>query len=197
MHIHIQAFIHHYGYFGVFLILVMENIGIPFPAETTLTISGIEWTRGVFHLLPLLLSAAIGNIIGSTIAYFIGRLLGRPVIVRFGRYVGITHERLDKANELFSRFEGFVVLFGKFVAGVRVVIPYLAGINKLPFAVFSAYNAVSAFLWAAFFIIIGRYIGIEWTRYHAVIQRYLIPILIVLALGLIAYTLLHIRRRRK
>lgn len=197
MHIHIQSFIQHYGYFGVFFILVMENIGIPFPAETTLTVSGIEWTHHVFRLLPLLLSAAIGNIIGSTVAYFIGRLLGRPVIVRYGRFVGITHERLDKANELFARFESPVVLFGKFVAGVRVVIPYLAGINKMPFAVFSAYNAVSAFMWAAFFILVGKYIGNEWTRYHAFIQRYLIPILIVLALGLIAYFALRVRRKRK
>ena len=96
MHLHIQALLHHYGYLGVFFILLMEMIGIPFPAETTLTISGFEWTQGVFRLVPLLLAASIGNIFGSTIAYGIGRFLGRPVIVRFGKYIGITNERLDR-----------------------------------------------------------------------------------------------------
>lgn len=79
---HIQLLIHHYGYFGVFFILLLEMIDIPFPAETTLTLSGIEWTQGAFHLIPLLIAATVGNASGSVVAYWIGRLLGRPVIVR-------------------------------------------------------------------------------------------------------------------
>lgn len=111
MHIHIQALLHHYGYLGVFFILLLEMIGIPFPAETTLTISGFEWTQGVFRLVPLLVAASGGNIFGSTIAYGIGRFLGRPVIVRFGKYIGITNERLDKANVTFNRFQRPVCLY--------------------------------------------------------------------------------------
>ena len=61
MHIDIQQLLHHYGYFGVFLILFFEMIGIPFPAETTLTISGFEWSSGVFQLATLILAAALGN----------------------------------------------------------------------------------------------------------------------------------------
>lgn len=192
----IQAMIHHYGYIGVFFILLMENIGIPFPAETTLTLSGIEWTQGVFKLLPLLVTAAAGNILGSSVAYGIGRFLGRPVVVRFGRIVGITHERLDKANELFGKYESPVVLIGKFIAGVRVVIPYLAGINKMPFMVFSAYNAVSAVVWAAAFIVLGKYLGIEWKNYHAFFQKYLVPSILVVAVCVAAYVAFEVWRRR-
>ncbi|MDQ0189789.1 DedA family protein [Alicyclobacillus cycloheptanicus] len=197
---HVQQLLHHYGYAGVFFVLLAENIGIPFPAETTLTISGIEWTHGVFRLLPLLLAAALGNIVGSTIAYGIGRFLGRPVIVRFGKYVGINDERLDKANALFTRYESPVILFGKFIAGVRVVIPYLAGINKVSFGVFSLYNAVSALVWAAVFIIVGKYIGIEWARYHAVLHQYMIPailVAVILVAGFFAWKTRERRRRRR
>ncbi len=197
LHIHIQTLIHHYGYLGVFLILFLENVGIPFPAETTLTISGIEWTHGAFKLVPLLLSASIGNILGSTIAYGIGRFLGRPVIVRFGKYIGITNGRLDKANDLFAKYRSPVVLFGKFIAGIRVVIPYLAGINDMPFAVFAIYNAVSAVAWAATFILVGKYIGIEWSRYHQVVHQYMVPSIIVALLLVGGYFGLKLRHKRR
>lgn len=154
-------------------------MGISFPAETTLTISGIEWTQHVFRFVPLLLAASIGNILGSTIAYGIGRFLGRPVIIRFGKYIGINNKHLDKANEIFRKYQSPVVLFGKFIAGIRVLIPYLAGINKMSFAVFSVYNTISAIVWASVFIILGKYIGLEWSRYHQVLRQYLLPAIIV------------------
>ena len=196
MHIHIQQMLHHYGYFGVFFILLLEMVGIPFPAETTLTISGFEWSNRAFKLVPLLLSAGLGNIVGSTIAFWIGRLLGRPVIVRFGKYVGITNERLDKANHMFHRHQSWIVIIGKFIAGIRVLIPYLAGINKMNFAVFSLYNAVSAFVWAAVFIILGRYIGIEWSKYHQVLHQYLVPGIIVVVIVIGAVVALKMRHRK-
>ncbi|QSO53966.1 DedA family protein [Alicyclobacillus curvatus] len=196
-HFDIQGLIQHYGYIGVFFILFVEILGIPFPAETTLTISGIEWTRGVFKLTPLLLSASLGNILGSTIAYGIGRFLGRPVIVRFGKYVGITHDRLDKANVMFAKYQNPVVLFGKFIAGVRVLIPYLAGIEKMSFPVFTVYNAVSALVWSATFIILGKYIGIEWSRYHEVLHQYMVPAIIVAALLAMIYVGWKVRQKQR
>lgn len=197
MHIHVQQLIAHYGYVGVFFILLVEMVGIPFPAETTLTISGFEWTKGVFSLVPLLLSAVAGNVIGSTIAYGIGYFLGRPVIVRFGRIIGITEARLDVADEKFSKWRGSIVLFGKFIAGIRVLIPYLAGINRMPFVLFSIYNAVSAIAWAAFFIIVGRYVEVAWSHYHKVMHQYLVPTIVVVVVLAAVYVGMKIRKRRK
>lgn len=190
MHLDVQQWISHYGYLGVFFILFTEVLGIPFPAETTLTISGFEWTKGIFSLVPIVLTAASGNILGSTIAYGIGYFLGRPVVLRFGKYVGITEPRLNMAQEKFEKYESSIVLFGKFIAGVRVLIPYLAGINRMPFLLFSVYNAVSALVWATTFIVLGRYIGVVWEKYHVVIQHYMWPFIIgvvLLAAGLIFF----------
>lgn len=75
MHFSLETWIHQFGYVGVFVILFFEMVGIPFPAETTLTLSGIEWMRGGFSLIPLLLAAGLGNIAGSTVAYAIGRFV--------------------------------------------------------------------------------------------------------------------------
>lgn len=195
--LHIQLLIHHYGYFGVFFILLLEMIGIPFPAETTLTISGIEWTQGAFKLVPLLIAATVGNAIGSVVAYWIGRLLGRPVIVRWGRYVGITGKRLDKANVMFQKYQATVVLFSKFIAGIRVLVPYLAGINKMSFGLFTMYTTVSAVVWSAAFVILGRYIGIEWSRYHQVLHQYLVPGIIVLAVLVAIWFTMKVRGKRR
>jgi membrane protein DedA with SNARE-associated domain len=195
--VHIQVLIHHYGYFGVFLILLLEMIGIPFPAETTLTLSGIEWTQGTFSIIPLLIAATVGNAIGSGIAYWIGRLLGRPVIVRWGKYVGITNERLDKANVTFQKYQTTVVLFSKFIAGIRVLVPYLAGINKMSFGLFTLYTTVSALVWSAVFIILGKYLGIEWSRYHQVLHQYLVPGIIVLAILVAVWYTRKVRAKKR
>lgn len=186
MHIDIQAIIHHYGYWGIFLVLLFEMIGIPFPAETTLTISGMEWTKGVFALVPLLIFSVLGNIAGSSIAYAIGYYLGRPFIVRFGRKVGVTEERLQRAEDKFNQYQAVTVMGSKFIAGIRVLTPYLAGMNKMPFFLFSVYNAVSAVVWAAVFIVFGRYIGVAWVRVPF-IHRYLWEIIVILVLAIIIY----------
>jgi membrane protein DedA with SNARE-associated domain len=197
MHFSVQHWISHYGYMGVAFILFIEMLGIPFPAETTLTISGFEWTKGVFSLVPLLICATVGNVLGSTVTYGIGYFLGRPVIVRFGRFVGITEEKLKRADDTFAKYRGTIVLFGKFIAGIRVLIPYLAGINKMPFILFTVYNAVSALVWSAFFIIVGRYVGVAWSHYHEAMHHYLVPIIVAAALiGGLVLTL-KVRKKRK
>ncbi len=194
MHIDFQAIIHHYGYWGIFLILMFEMIGIPFPAETTLTFSGLEWTKGAFSLLPLLVFAVMGNIAGSSLAYVIGYFLGRPAILRFGSKLGITEERLKKAEAKFNRYQVAMVMASKFIAGIRVLIPYLAGINKMPFYLFTLYNSLSAVIWVSLFIVFGRYIGVVWIKYPF-LHQYIWAFVVLLLLGAGVY--LWLRKRRE
>lgn len=197
MHLHVEPLIRQYGYGGIFVILLLEMIGIPFPAETTLTLAGIEWTNGVFALLPLLIAATAGNVIGSSIAYGIGRFLGRPVILRYGRFVGITEQRLDNAEEKFIRYRILLLLFSKFIAGVRVLVPYLAGINGVSFFIFSFYNLISAVVWATVFIVFGRYAGVAWHRYHAVMHQYLLPAVLVAVVAAGAVYIWKAKKRKR
>jgi membrane protein DedA with SNARE-associated domain len=196
MHIHAQPFIKHYGYGGIFVTLLLEMIGLPFPGETILTLSGIEWMDRTFSLLPLLGAAISGNVIGSSIAYGIGRFLGRPVILRYGRFVGITDERLNKAEIKFKKYRIPVILFSKFIAGIRVMVPYLAGINNMNFVAFSIYNFISATLWTVVFIVLGRYLHIAWHRYHHVMHQLLLPASIVTLILVGVYLILKTRKKR-
>jgi membrane protein DedA with SNARE-associated domain len=197
LHIHIHALIQHYGYFGVFFVLLLEMVGVPFPAETTLIVSGVEWAQGTFSLLPLLVMAVLGNAFGSTVAYWLGRFLGRTILVRFGRYVGMTESRLNVAEQQFSRWRGWLVVVGKFIAGVRVLVPYLAGIDAMPFWQFSALNLLSALMWTVTFIVFGRYVGVAWNHYHVVLLHRGLPILILFVLVGIAAVVYRRRREHR
>jgi membrane protein DedA with SNARE-associated domain len=193
----IDALIKHYGYGGIFVFLLLEMIGIPFPGETILTLSGIEWATGTFSLLPLLGVAISGNVIGSSIAYGIGWFLGRPVILRYGRLVGITDERLNKAEAKFKKYRIPIILFSKFIAGIRVLVPYLAGINSMSLVAFSIYNFISATLWSVVFIVLGRYLDIAWHRYHQVMHQFLLPSLIVTIISVGVYFILKTSKKRR
>lgn len=89
----------------------------------------------------------------------IGRYLGRPIVLYFGKYIGITGPRLDSANARFQKYESAVVVIGKFIAGIRILIPYLAGINRMRPILFFPLNILAAVVWAGTFLIAGRYIG--------------------------------------
>lgn len=176
---------HQLGYLGVFFAIFMEAIGIPFPSETILVTSGVEMTRGVFQFFPLWLFAAMGNIVGSNIAYYIGRYLGRKVILKYGRFVKLTEKRLASVEVKFQKYQILFLFVGKFIPFVRIAIPYLAGINKVSFLTFTIYNSVSAFIWSFLFISLGHSIDAIWSHYsHALLVHWYISVpavLIILA----------------
>lgn len=193
---HIHFWIQHYGYYGVFFVLLIEMIGIPFPAETTLTISGIAWQQGLFSLPGLLFFAGAGNIAGSMIAYAIGWYFGRPIVLRYGKYIGITGEKFDRLEGKFNKYGDWIVLFSKFIAGVRVLAPYLSGINRMPWARFAVLNLVSAVLWTSVFVLLGRYIQIAGSRYYQAVHHCLRPGIIIAVLIIGCYIFIRHRNSR-
>lgn len=172
----------HLGYVGVFLALFFEAIGVPFPSETILITTGIEMNRGVFSFWPLWVMAFMGNVVGSNVAYVIGRFIGRTAILRYGRWVRITESRFHAVEVNFQRFQLAFLIIGKFIAFVRIAIPYLAGINKVAYGWFSLYNTLAAMAWSALFLVMGRYLELIWKHYgQTLITHWYItaPILVI------------------
>lgn len=173
----------HLGYVGIFLALFFEAIGVPFPSETILITSGIEMSRGVFSFIPLWVMAFMGNVIGSNIAYALGRFVGRSVILRYGRWVGITEPRFHAVEVNFRRFQSAYLFIGKFIAFIRIAIPYLAGINKVTFGKFTLYNFPAAMAWSALFLVMGRYLEMIWSHYGTVLLTHwylTLPVVIII-----------------
>jgi membrane protein DedA with SNARE-associated domain len=196
MHIHIQLWVQHYGYPGIFFILLFEMIGMPLPAETTLVISGIEWNKGILMLTPLLITAITGHIIGSTLAYSIGRFLGRSFIMRFGKWVGLTSERLDKVNIKFHKYGKRIIFAAKFIAGIRVLVPFLAGINRMSFVKFTLYNIISSMVWVTVFVFAGKYLGRGWVHWHKSIHHYILPFICILIIVACLFFMIKSKRAK-
>lgn len=196
----IQPMIRHFGDLGVFIILCLEMIGIPFPAETTLVLSGIEWKSGYLAFFPLFLAGTCGHLVGEVIAYTIGRYLGRPFIVRYQKIFRINDAMLDRAQNRLLKARIPVLIISKFIAGVRIIVPYLAGINGLPFSQFMVWSSIGTVLWVLVFILFGQTVAVLIKNgFHLIQQNPLLSIPIVLVvLGIIAlYVWLHSRKKAK
>lgn len=194
MGMHIGHWLHQYGLIAVFGMLLLENFGIPFPAETTLVFAGISWMRGDFHLAPLLAAAALGNTSGAVVAYFAGYYLGLERLKRRARLIRLREEHIDTARKWFIRYEAITLVLSKYIAGVRVVVPYLAGINEVGVWRFAAYSFAGALAWSATFVILGRYIDFAWVKYSAVFYHYLGPFIMAAVIVSVGYV--FIKRRR-
>jgi membrane protein DedA with SNARE-associated domain len=192
VHFNIQQ----YGYPGIFFAFLLEMVGIPFPGETILTLSGMQWKQGTFSFMPLVLVTLSGTLIGSNFAYMIGRFLGRNFILRFGKYVGITNKKFNTADEKFKKYSVLVVFGGKSVAGIRVFSAYLAGINRMSFWKFTFYNSTGTLLWIIVFILLGRYANIFWEQYHHFLQNQLLLLIFLIIFLVMITTVLMIKQHR-
>jgi membrane protein DedA with SNARE-associated domain len=128
-----KELIHHYGAWLVFALVFLESIGLPLPGETILVSAAIF--AGTTRELPIalvLLSAVLAAILGSTIGFWIGDRYGYALLLRYGSYVGLTETRIKIAQYLFRRRGMAVVLIARFVAVLRSVIGFIAGVNPSP-----------------------------------------------------------------
>ncbi len=136
------------GYPGIAAIVGLESAGIPLPGETTLLAASYLAATG--HLsLPLVIgSAALGAVVGDSLGYAIGRKGGRRFLERRGKWLGVTPEKLAKADRYFARHGAKTVFFGRFVAFLRILAGPLAGASKMPYPSFLAANIAGAVTWA-------------------------------------------------
>ena len=151
-----------YGYFAVTLFVMIESSGIPFPGETMLLLAAFTAGADPQHRLfiPLVIAcAALGAIIGDNIGYYVGRSGGRAFVLRFGKYLFLRQEHLDRAEKFFARHGDKTVFFGRFIAVLRAWAAFLAGVNRMRWRSFLFYNAAGGILWATIFGSLGYFAG--------------------------------------
>ncbi|WP_206922184.1 DedA family protein [Alicyclobacillus suci] len=193
-----MGFIHFaiaYGYTSIFALLGLEYLILVVPGETLLTTLGVlAHTQQLHFSLPLLIVvASFGSFTGSIITYFIGRTVGRPVILRYGKYVFITEKRLQQTERLFHRQAIWTLLITKYIAVIRDIIPYVAGVNKLGLKVYVPIQLLASFLWIGTFLLGGNLIKLAATSIYHHWRIELIPAVIVLALCVWGYRAIHKR----
>lgn len=184
---HVLAWITQYGYAAIFSLLVLGIVGLPVPDETLLTFTGYLVFTGHLSPAPAFLSAFAGSASGITLSYLLGRTFGLKLIQRYGKYLRITEEHIDKAHAWFARVGHWGLTFGYFVPGVRHLTAYAAGMSDVEPHQFALFAYSGAALWAASFISLGYFLGERWHAVQKNVDSYLMGVAIVLLILAIGY----------
>jgi membrane protein DedA with SNARE-associated domain len=176
------------GYWGVVLLMGIESACIPLPSEIIMPFAGYLVYQGQFTLHGAALAGAVGCVVGSIPAYYLGQYGGRPLILKYGRYVLVSHRDLDFADRLFQRWGHWVVFAARLLPIVRTFIAFPAGVSRMPMGKFVVYTFAGSYPWCLGLAWVGMKLGEAWhtdPRVKALYQRFEILIAVaVLAAGI-------------
>jgi membrane protein DedA with SNARE-associated domain len=170
-----------WGWFGVAAMLIFENATGITPSEIILGLAG--WMLISEHQLPpsmILLGgfyAAIGSVLGASIAYWVARLGGRPLVDKLARWVRINPAHITRAEQQFRRWGTGLVLVGRVMPGIRTLISIPAGLARMPFMIFFIATFIGAYVWCTLLIGAGYVLGHEWALISVYLKQFL-PFLI-------------------
>lgn len=158
-----------YAYLAIFVAILLDTIGLPVPGEVVLLAAGFMVSAGRIELIPAILLAALGAVLGDSVTFWLGRRAGAAGERRLvGLYcmwtactLGSAH-CVGRAEGLLRRFRGWVVLVAKFIAGARAFVPPLAGASALSFRRFLLFDAAGSLLWSILVVGLGALLGRGW-----------------------------------
>jgi membrane protein DedA with SNARE-associated domain len=197
----LQPYLHHYGYLAVFVAIFLEDFGIPIPGETMLIAASLFATTGGLSIILLVPVALLAAVLGDNVGYGIGRLGGRPLVLRFGRYVLLTPSRLVYAESFFNKRGPIVVVVARFIEVLRQLNGIIAGITRMRWRRFLVYNALGATLWVGFWSVLSYLLGKQGEHIAHLYHSYELPAIVCLvaAAGAVitARAIFKYRRRRR
>ncbi len=189
-----EEFITHYGYAAIFLLMLAESACIPFPSEVTMLVGGFYAADGRLDFFWVGVAGVLGNLVGSWIAYGIGRATGREILDRYGRYVLIRGHDVDRAEVWWDKHGEAATFFSRLLPVIRTFISLPAGIARMPFGKFTAYTFLGVIPWTYALTYAGVVVGDNWER---VLDYFNIPTLIIVVLLVGGAALWYFRRRRQ
>jgi membrane protein DedA with SNARE-associated domain len=184
-----------YGYLAVGGLLFLEDFGVPAPGETVLVAAAVYAGAGQLNIVLVVVIGFLAAVAGDNVGFAVGHLGGRALVLRFGRYVFLTEERLARAEGFFTRHGGKVVTIARFVEGLRQANGVVAGLAKMPWRRFVAFNALGAALWVATWSAVGYLAGNNLTALYDRLSRY--ELYLLAALGVLVVVLVGRRLWRR
>ncbi|MDD2878227.1 MAG: DedA family protein [Acidiphilium sp.] len=184
------------GYTGVAVLMALESACIPIPSEIILPFAGYLVSTGRFDLWLVAIAGALGCNIGSTIAYAVGYVGGRPLVTRFGRFILLDHTELVRVEHFFARYGAITVLISRMLPVIRTYIALPAGIARMNFWKFQIYTFAGSLPWCLALAYIGLRLGHAWEtnpQLHAVMHNLTLATIAALAL-LLAWYVTHLWR---
>jgi membrane protein DedA with SNARE-associated domain len=193
----LEPTLNQYGYLAIVAFVLLEDFGIPVPGETVLVAGAVYAGSGRLNVVLVGLLALGAAVLGDNIGFAIGHFGGRRLVERFGRYIFLTPDRLDRTTAFFERHGGKIVVVARFIEGLRQANGIIAGISGMHWARFLLFNVIGAALWVAVWTSIGYFSGSHITAIYDTATKYQLYFAIAVALGLVALIVRWRLRRRR
>ena len=192
----LEAPLKDYGYLAIAGFVFLEDFGVPVPGETILVVGAVYAGIGRLSVVLVALIGFMAATLGDNVGFAIGHFGGRPLVVRYGRYILLTPQRLDRATAFFERHGGKIVMLARFIEGLRQANGIIAGISGMHWAKFLVFNAIGAALWVAVWTSVGYFSGNHITSIYNAASRYSIYLAIAAGVLVVVLVVRHLWRRR-
>jgi membrane protein DedA with SNARE-associated domain len=184
------------GYSGIVLMMAIESACIPLPSEVIMPFSGYLVATGQLRLNLVAIAGAVGCLLGSYVAYFVGASGGRWFLERYGRWILIAPHELEIADRFFDRWGAPAVFFSRLLPVVRTFIAFPAGVARMRLLPFTIYTLVGSYIWCLILAYAGMKLGEHWKQLGPYFHRFDTAIAILLAVGVGFLLYNRIRGRR-
>lgn len=200
-----QQFILHiieqFGYFGVFFLILIENVFPPIPSEVILLISGFFSSYTSLSVFYMILASTLGSFLGAIILYYIGKIFNKErlkkiVNGRFGKILFLKENDIDKADEWFDNKGNKSVFFCRFVPIVRSLISIPAGMSEMPMGKFIIYTICGSMIWNTVLICLGYRLGSNWEYVLTILDKYQIVVIVILVI-IFGYVIIKFYRKKR
>lgn len=189
-----EAWVTDYGYIAIFLLMLAESACIPFPSEVTMLVGGWYSATGTLDFFWVGTAGVLGNLVGSWLAYAVGRSTGRALLDRYGKYVLIRSHDVDKAEVWWDRYGEAATFFSRLLPVIRTFISLPAGIARMPFGKFSIYTFLGVIPWTFALTYLGVVVKGNWEK---VLGYFNLPTILIGTALVILATGWYLGRRRR
>lgn len=197
----LTSFITGYGYFAVFLLMTAESALIPIPSEITMTFAGFLAGIGVMNIWAAITIGAIGNLVGSLLAFWLGRAMGeewiRVAIKKWGKWILVHEKDFDTSLRWFKKYGQGITFTSRLLPIVRTFISLPAGIAEMNVVKFGIFTFIGSFIWSGVLAYAGLKLGQNWTAVEPFFRKFQF---VIIGLGIIAVALYiyhHLKRKRE
>lgn len=183
----VTNFIVTYGLVAVFILMVAESCGLPFPSEVIMPTAGLLAAAGHMNLAAAILVGAFANLVGSLVAYGLAARFGEPLLLGPGRYAGIRRHHLELADGWFGRWGLWAVFIGRVLPVIRTYISFPAGLARIDLGKFSVLTFAGALPWCAALALVGYELGRNYDRISGTLQKATIVIALLVVVVVIVW----------
>ena len=189
----IVEYIGHMGYWGIFLLMFLESTFFPFPSEIIMIPAGYLAFKGEMNVYLVVIIGILGSVSGALFNYYLAMHFGRRFILKYGKYVFIKEETLDKLEAFFRKHGELSTFNGRLIPGIRQLISLPAGLAKMNIVTFSIYSALGAGIWVIVLVALGYLLGSN----EALISEYLHTATLIALVSVVFITLFYVIRNKR